>query len=68
MLFLGVSTHLWSLLNSTGINKSTVVSENRTETQNYINLNDASTVNSKQLPLVWKLFSQTVAEICLSLT
>lgn len=33
------------------MNKSTVVSENRTETQNYIDLNYASAVNLKQLPL-----------------
>lgn len=33
------------------MNKSTVVSENRTETQSYIDLNYASAANLKQLPL-----------------
>lgn len=33
------------------MNKSTVVSENRTETQSYIDLNDASAANLKQPPL-----------------
>lgn len=37
------------------MSKSTAVSENRIEIENCINLNDASAVNLKQLPL-WKLF------------
>lgn len=40
------------------MNKSTVVSENRTETQNYINLNYASAVNLKQLPLSGNSFDR----------
>lgn len=42
-------------LNSRGMNESTVVSENRIEEENCINLNDTSAVNLNQLSL-WKLF------------
>lgn len=40
------------------MNKSTVVGENRIETQNYINFNDASAVNLKQLPLSGNYFDR----------
>lgn len=48
------------------MNKSTVVTENQTEAQNYINLNDASAVNLKQLPLSGNYFDRLLQKsVCL---